>query len=118
MARRRRRAVEAKRRTLVISAHKFTYDALALSLTTEDMAIEHLDRVFPSDEWENRLVCRQFLLHFLPLLKDVQLHRNKTLQSLGHKTGLCLRVDGRTIEMVGIFGLLVAIQGETLIHLD
>ena len=31
MARRRRRSVEAKRRTLVISAHKFTYDALALS---------------------------------------------------------------------------------------
>ncbi|TQW01514.1 kinesin light chain [Cordyceps javanica] len=83
-------------------------------LTTEDVAIEHLERIFPSSEWENRLVWRQFLPHVLSLVKDTRLRRNETLQSLSHRTGLCLQVDGRTSETVDLFELLVAIRKETL----
>ncbi|KAJ6781678.1 hypothetical protein PWT90_07758 [Aphanocladium album] len=84
------------------------------SLTTEEMAIEHLGKIFPSSEWENRPVWRQMLPHVLFLSTDVRLRRNKRLQSLGHRAGLCLRVDGRTIEAVRVFELIAAIRKETL----
>ncbi|CEJ88496.1 Putative Pfs, NACHT and WD domain protein [[Torrubiella] hemipterigena] len=84
------------------------------SLTTEDMAIEHLNKIFPSSEWENRLEWRLCLPHILPLLKEVRLRRNETLQSLCYKTGLCLQVDGRTTETVGVFELLTSIRKERL----
>ncbi|TQV93583.1 kinesin light chain 1 and [Cordyceps javanica] len=84
------------------------------SLTTEDAAIEHLYSIFPSHEWENRLVWRLFLPHVLPLVKDIRLQADKTVQSLGHTAGLCLRVDGRTIEAVEVLELIATIRKETL----
>ena len=84
------------------------------SLATEEVAIEHLNRIFPSNDWENRLMWRPFLPHVLPLMKDARLRQNKTLQSLGHRLGLCLHVDGRITETVGIFLILASIQKQTL----
>ncbi|KAM3485163.1 hypothetical protein MY8738_001631 [Beauveria namnaoensis] len=83
------------------------------SLTSEAVAIEHLERVFPSVEWENRSVWRQFLPHVLPFVKDAALRRNEPMQWLGHRAGLCLRVDGRTSETVKCFELLAAARERT-----
>lgn len=78
-----------------------------------DEAVAHLDMIFPSDEWENRAVWRRFLPHVMPLFQDVGLRQDQRVHSLGHKIVLCLRVDGRTREMVEVLEHVVAIQ-ETL----
>jgi tetratricopeptide (TPR) repeat protein len=83
-------------------------------MTTEEGAIEHLIGVFPSREWENRLLWRQFLPHVLPLVKHARLRRDERVQSLGHRIGLCLRVDGRIKETVEVFERIVDIQKGTL----
>jgi hypothetical protein len=37
---------------------------------TKQDAVEHLQKIFPSDEWENRVLWRQYLPHTLPLIRD------------------------------------------------
>lgn len=50
----------------------------------------------------------------MPLVRDVQLRQDERAQSLGHKIGLCLRVDGRIKETVQVLQHVVAIKKETL----
>lgn len=84
-------------------------------LTTESMAIEHLNDAFPwSNKWENRQVWQKYLPHVLPLINEAGLRRSMILQSLSHRVGNCLQFDGRIKEMVDVYELLVAVQTETL----
>jgi hypothetical protein len=37
---------------------------------TKQDAVEHVEKIFPSNEWENRVLWRQYLPHALPLVRD------------------------------------------------
>jgi tetratricopeptide (TPR) repeat protein len=56
--------------------------------------------VFPTDDWENRDIWRQYLPHALRLLGTAGCMENEGGRELGLLVGQCLLVDGRTIEAV------------------
>jgi hypothetical protein len=56
--------------SLVHLALRFWLGQSERSLMTKQDAVEHLQKIFPSDEWENRVLWRQYLPHTLPLIRD------------------------------------------------
>ncbi|KNB13727.1 hypothetical protein FOXG_20899 [Fusarium oxysporum f. sp. lycopersici 4287] len=76
--------------------------------------IARLREVFPTDEWENRDVWRQYLPHAIKLLRCPEDNWSDELCELGFWAGRCLLVDGRVIEAVGLLEHVVAIREKTL----
>ncbi|KAF9771509.1 hypothetical protein IL306_010850 [Fusarium sp. DS 682] len=78
------------------------------------MAFSHISEVFPTNDWENREVWRQYLPHALSLLTSKDGDETKDACELGYWVGLCLLVDGRVRQAVAILNSVVAIQETTL----
>jgi hypothetical protein len=81
---------------------------------TEEDAIQHLAQVFPSDDWEERVVWRQYFPHVLPLVQENKLEESAHRADLGFWAGRCLRVDGRIREAVETLKVVEAIREKTL----
>ncbi|KAH7201293.1 hypothetical protein DER44DRAFT_440777 [Fusarium oxysporum] len=77
-------------------------------------AIARLREIFPTDEWENRDVWRQYLPHAIKLLRCAEDDWSKELCELGFWAGRCLHVDGRVTEAVELQEHVVAIREKTL----
>ncbi|KAK2666255.1 Tetratricopeptide repeat [Fusarium oxysporum f. sp. vasinfectum] len=77
-------------------------------------AIARMGKVFPTDDWENRDVWRQFLPHAIKLLRCTEGDWSKELCKLGYWVGRCLLVDGRVTEAVKLLEHVVAVQETTL----
>ncbi|KAI0467590.1 hypothetical protein F4859DRAFT_506728 [Xylaria cf. heliscus] len=76
-------------------------------------AVGHLANVFPTDDWENRYMWRQYLPHALRLLhKDNW--RSKDSAKLGYWVGRCLQKDGQSKDAVRIHQGIVSALGKTL----
>ncbi|KAK7423229.1 hypothetical protein QQZ08_009125 [Neonectria magnoliae] len=76
--------------------------------------LTHLAEVFPSDEWENRELWRQYFPHALSVYR---VHKGvDTSQSteLGYWLGRCLYSDGRIRESVKVLEEVVDIRETTL----
>ncbi|KAH7489289.1 hypothetical protein FOMA001_g2301 [Fusarium oxysporum f. sp. matthiolae] len=73
-------------------------------------AIARLEEVFPTDEWENRDVWRQYLPHAIKLLRYSEDDWSEELCKLGYWAGRCLLVDGRVTEVVELLEHVVAVR--------
>ena len=85
-----------------------------LTTTTNETAIGHLASVFPSDDYTNRNVWREYLPHVFSVLqhsKEVDIEEKSDLLFWA---GRCLHVDGRIKEAVALLEQVVAIQAKTL----
>ncbi|WAO97400.1 Hypothetical protein NCS54_01512900 [Fusarium falciforme] len=80
---------------------------------TQHNALAHLQTVFPSDEWENRELWRQYLPHALRILGTRRGADEEGCQ-LGFWVGRCLLADGRTQEAVRLLEYVAAIREKTL----
>ncbi|GAB7336817.1 hypothetical protein MBLNU13_g11325t2 [Cladosporium sp. NU13] len=68
---------------------------------TQKTALEHLCDIFPSDDYNNREVWRNFIPH-ASRMRDARNGEHRGAQgALYLKVGRCLLVDGRTREAVG-----------------
>ncbi|KAF5697271.1 hypothetical protein FGLOB1_12880 [Fusarium globosum] len=77
-------------------------------------AIARLREIFPTDDWENREVWRQYLPHAIKLLRCPEDGWNDELCELGYWVGRCLHLDGRVTEAVELLEHVVAVEGTTL----
>ncbi|WZH40899.1 uncharacterized protein QYS62_001837 [Fusarium acuminatum] len=77
-------------------------------------AIARLRQIFPTDDWENREVWRQYLPHAIKLLRCPEDSWNDERCELGYWVGRCLHVDGRVTEAVELLEHVVQIQETTL----
>ncbi|KAG7408387.1 Regulatory protein AfsR [Fusarium oxysporum f. sp. rapae] len=64
------------------------------------VAIARLNEVFPTDDWENRDLWRQYLPHVIKLLSTSKDDWSEESRELGYWAGRCLLVDGRVEEAV------------------
>ncbi|KAL8364651.1 hypothetical protein RB595_003774 [Gaeumannomyces hyphopodioides] len=84
--------------------------------TMED-ALAQLAAVFPRDKWENRERWRQYMPHALKMLQADGTARggeSEAMNRLRLWAGLCLQMDGRIREAVGLLEHVVAVKGKTL----
>ncbi|KAF5610782.1 hypothetical protein F25303_14521, partial [Fusarium sp. NRRL 25303] len=79
-----------------------------------DAAIKRLREVFPTDDWENRDLWRQYLTHAIKLLRCADDEWSGELCELGFWVGRCLLVDGRVTEAVKLLEHVVKVQ-ETIL---
>ncbi|KAK2608974.1 hypothetical protein QQS21_002454 [Conoideocrella luteorostrata] len=84
-----------------------------VSLTYEDI-IQHLCTIFPNDDWENRLIWRQFIPHILPLLRNNRFKSYLPASRLGHRVSCCLNRDRRIREQIDVLRLVTAVHGKSL----
>ncbi|KAB8240038.1 TPR repeat protein [Aspergillus flavus] len=63
-------------------------------------ALKHLAEVFPSDDYTNREIWRDYLPHVARIEKDEQCQGTEDKSRLCLKVGRCLYVDGRMKEAV------------------
>ena len=63
-------------------------------------AIQHIARVFPSDEYENQELWRKYLPHALKVLGSTEREESVERYDLCTKAGRCLQEDGRVREAV------------------
>ncbi|KAH7162472.1 acyl transferase/acyl hydrolase/lysophospholipase [Dactylonectria estremocensis] len=80
-------------------------------------ALAHLTDVFPTDEWENRELWRQYLPHSLRAL-EMRGGIDSKGCDLGYWVGRCLFEDGRILEAVRLLKQVVAIQETQLAEDD
>ncbi|EXA30643.1 hypothetical protein FOVG_17977 [Fusarium oxysporum f. sp. pisi HDV247] len=66
----------------------------------QQTTLTRVAEVFPTDDWENRDIWRQYLPHALRLLGTAGCMENEGGRELGLLVGQCLLVDGRTTEAV------------------
>ncbi|KAM0239514.1 hypothetical protein ACHAP5_008305 [Fusarium lateritium] len=78
------------------------------------VAIARLREVFPTDDWENRDLWRQYLPHAIKLLRCAEDEWSEGLCELGYWVGRCLHVDGRVTEAVELLEHVVAVKKTTL----
>ncbi|RYC81255.1 hypothetical protein BFJ63_vAg15855 [Fusarium oxysporum f. sp. narcissi] len=71
------------------------------------MTLARVAEVFPTDDWENRDLWRQYLPHALRLLGTTRCMENEGECGLGLSVGRCLLVDGRTMEAVSTLEYVV-----------
>jgi tetratricopeptide (TPR) repeat protein len=71
-----------------------------LTATTDEKATRHLATVFPSDDYANRNVWREYLPHTFKVLQHSKELDIKERSDLLFWIGRCLRVDGRIKEAV------------------
>ncbi|KAI0446399.1 acyl transferase/acyl hydrolase/lysophospholipase [Xylaria telfairii] len=76
-------------------------------------AVAHLSVVFPSYEWENRYVWRQYLPHALRLLHEDNWGSEESTE-LGLCVGCCLREDGQYKDAIKVLQGVVSVQEKTL----
>ncbi|EXL39052.1 hypothetical protein FOCG_18327 [Fusarium oxysporum f. sp. radicis-lycopersici 26381] len=62
--------------------------------------LSRVAEVFPTNDWENRDLWRQYLPHAVRLLGAARYMENEGGCELGLSVGQCLLVDGRTVEAV------------------
>ncbi|KIL83635.1 hypothetical protein FAVG1_13142 [Fusarium avenaceum] len=79
-------------------------------------AISRLEEVFPTDDWENRDIWRQYLPHAIRLLRCAEHEWSEALCGLGYWTGRCLVIDGRVKEAVELLEHVVAVREITLME--
>ncbi|KAH7184338.1 nucleoside phosphorylase domain-containing protein [Fusarium oxysporum] len=77
-------------------------------------AIARLREIFPTDDWENRDIWRQYLPHAIKLFRCPEDGWNDELCELGYWVGRCSNVDGRVPEAVELLEHVVAIREKTL----
>jgi tetratricopeptide (TPR) repeat protein len=65
---------------------------------TSRAALKHLSEVFPSDDWANREIWRDYLPHVARIHKDEQYQGTEEKSELCLLVGRCLYVDGRMKE--------------------
>ncbi|KAH7203372.1 hypothetical protein BKA60DRAFT_527350 [Fusarium oxysporum] len=82
------------------------------------MAVAHVAKVFPTNDWENRQVWGQFMPHALRLLKNTDGAGTRERCELGRRVGRCLFADGRIRQAVHILESVVEIQRTTLAEND
>ncbi|KAF3763152.1 hypothetical protein M406DRAFT_347016 [Cryphonectria parasitica EP155] len=66
----------------------------------KETAMRHLERIFPSDDFANRNLWRDYLPHALKLFEESKDLDIKEAADLYEQVGRCLRVDGRVKEAV------------------
>ncbi|KAI1750700.1 acyl transferase/acyl hydrolase/lysophospholipase [Xylaria castorea] len=74
--------------------------------------VTHLDAVFPTDDWENRYVWRQYLPHALRVLHEDGWRSEKSTD-LGYWVGGCLYEDGQYRDAIRILQGVVSAQEKT-----
>ena len=67
---------------------------------TRNAALKHLSEVFPSDDYTNREIWRDYLPHVARIDKEEQCQDTEEKSKLCLKVGRCLYVDGRMKEAV------------------
>ncbi|KAJ4104022.1 hypothetical protein NW769_009714 [Fusarium oxysporum] len=82
------------------------------------MAFKHIAKVFPTNDWENREIWRQYMPHALRLLTNTGDGDTKDRCELGYRVGGCLVADGRIRQAVHILESVVEIQRTTLAEND
>ncbi|XTI87088.1 kinesin light chain [Cenococcum geophilum] len=88
---------------LVHLATRIWIEKHGIAAETMEKAIRHVSKVFPSAEYTNRAVWREYLTHALRLLR-VELDEDvKKRYTLCLKVGECLLEDGRIREAVAWF---------------
>ncbi|KAH6996005.1 hypothetical protein BKA56DRAFT_144505 [Ilyonectria sp. MPI-CAGE-AT-0026] len=105
--------------------HSLVHLAMRLMVTEQGSlnaikqdAIEHLDRVFPNDDWENREIWQRYLPHALRLLQTSDVIETTERCNLGYWVGRCLDEDGRTKQAVEQLQNVTNIQAQTLAEDD
>ncbi|TGJ86578.1 hypothetical protein E0Z10_g2205 [Xylaria hypoxylon] len=76
-------------------------------------AVAHLSNVFPTDDWENRHVWRQYLPHALRALQEDGI-RSEESTELCFWVGRCLNRDGQYKDAVRILEDVVSTQEKAL----
>ncbi|KAL2886965.1 putative acyl transferase acyl hydrolase lysophospholipase [Ceratocystis lukuohia] len=61
--------------------------------------VHHMTSIFPSDEWENRVLWRQYLTHALRVIK-IEKSLDESIAELEFKVSCCLLNDGNYQEAV------------------
>ena len=77
-------------------------------------AVRHVAEVFPSDDYENRILWREYMPHATRLLDESHNPGSAEAARLGYWIGRCLMVDGRTKQAIQVLEHVVAIRKETL----
>ncbi|KAF4458823.1 Nephrocystin-3 [Fusarium albosuccineum] len=80
---------------------------------TREEVLAHLTNVFPTDDWKNRELWRQYLPHAFKALKIGRRVCDKSCQ-LEYWAGRCLVTDGRIPDAVELLEHVVAIRETTL----
>ncbi|KAL2886088.1 Nephrocystin-3 [Ceratocystis lukuohia] len=70
---------------------------------------DHMASIFPSDEWENRFLWRQYLPHALRVLGNKEAS-GESVTELEFKVGLCLCTDGNFRSAVELFEHVVNVR--------
>ncbi|KAM5365796.1 hypothetical protein ACJA88_012310 [Fusarium oxysporum] len=82
------------------------------------MAFKHIAKVFPTNDWENREIWRQYMPHALRLLTNTDDGDTKDRCELVYWVGGCLLSDGRIRQAMHILESMVEIQRTTLAEND
>ncbi|OCK87193.1 kinesin light chain [Cenococcum geophilum 1.58] len=85
---------------LVHLATRIWVDQRGSMAETREMAVVHLTQVFPSDDYANRELWREYLPHAIRLCNDKEQEGLEVRYELCLKVGQCLWVDGRVREAV------------------
>ncbi|WKT41991.1 Nucleoside phosphorylase domain [Fusarium oxysporum f. sp. vasinfectum] len=115
------RFLDKRGSTEVFDMHSLVYLAIRSWVAENDLekkqrqaAIARLSEVFPTDDWENRDLWRQYLPHAIKLLSLSEDDWSEELCWLGYWVGRCLLIDGHAIEAVELLKYVVAVRETTL----
>ena len=112
--------LEKRRGGMIFDMHNLVHIATRLWHQKSNMqltwscVVGHLATIFPTDNWDNRELWRQYLPHALRALDGDSDEKGEQYCELGYLVSRCLQVDGRTREAVQLLELLVAIREKTL----
>ncbi|KAF5003103.1 hypothetical protein FDECE_10338 [Fusarium decemcellulare] len=100
----------------VFDMHSLVHLAIRIWIEDQDTAnsvrqtaIAHLTQIFPSNDWENRHMWRQYLPHALRILETAN-DLDRDACDLGFWVGQCLHEDGRAQEAVRVLERVVTAQ--------
>ncbi|RKK74015.1 hypothetical protein BFJ71_g17336, partial [Fusarium oxysporum] len=80
----------------------------------QQKTLARVAEIFPTDDWRNRDLWRQYLPHALRLLGGAGCMENEGGHKLGLSVGRCLLVDGRMMEAVSALEHVVEIRKRIL----
>lgn len=100
--------------SLVHSATRMWDEEQSLGTEMRHMALARLADVFPTDEWENRDLWRQYLPQALKVLGAAGSAEDKEMCELGIWVGRCLLQDGRVREAVERLKDVVVVVAKTM----
>ncbi|KAK0705593.1 P-loop containing nucleoside triphosphate hydrolase protein [Lasiosphaeris hirsuta] len=86
--------------SLVHMATRIWVSKRGLAIQEAGKAIRHVAKVFPSDDYENRSLWREYMPHSIRMLQGPEGRDVEERYNLSYWTGRCLRVDGRIKESV------------------